>query len=820
MEQPSANARALFALATVLCAIGIGAPVVAPEALVSALLRDLAMASTTVLAIGGTLRLPADRQRAWWFVSLGCFAFFLADVSWDVYTFALETEAPLPSYADLANLAAYPLFVLGAFELMRQRTNVDRVNALLDAGTLALALSLVVWEPLLLDVGRSVLGSFVTGAYPVGDIALIGVAAILVGAGRRPTAASLVFLGGAVVLFAADLGYLALRGNGTYSTGAWPDPLFVVGPFLLAAAPWLDHPSGADEAPVQRRPRPVAATMVVVAALVALPIDFGLADSADTQDHETFVRVGLRVALLGFVALRLVRQAAQNQRLVDRLASASTQLSMVIENTADAVIFTDPGGDVREWNAAAERLFARPRSEILGRNALAEFVRPEYADALAGVDLSSGAFTEISLPMLIEGRTIPVTLQIASVRDTAGEVLGFVTVARDDTRRLFARYARQTFARLDPAEAMAQFARDLHAFIPFWSVSLVSVEDETFRELVRIRRSADASFSAATENELLAGALTDVGLGGLGDDSFRITDSLLALPLRDPLTAELRGILALSFGPEEPPTVAHAEALARVAPDLSQSVTNMMLYETQRLHAERLQELDDMRDAFLRMVAHELRSPLGAINTAAGVLRDHAKSLGEDEARELASGIASGARHLSRLTSDLVDATRMGDGRFPCDMRDIDDLGRIVNLAAASAAGDQRDRVFLDVADDVAVRADSDRVAQIVTNLVTNALKFSAGEVEVNLRHDDPDAVITVTDHGPGVPEEQSHLLFQRYARLAPRDGSMPGGSGLGLFITKELVAAHGGSIAQRATAGGGATFEVRLPGARVRQDA
>jgi two-component system OmpR family sensor kinase len=116
-------------------------------------------------------------------------------------------------------------------------------------------------------------------------------------------------------------------------------------------------------------------------------------------------------------------------------------------------------------------------------------------------------------------------------------------------------------------------------------------------------------------------------------------------------------------------------------------------------------------------------------------------------------------------------------------------------------------------APDVAVTGDADRLAQVVTNLVTNALKFSDAPVDVCLQRDGDEAVLTVSDHGPGIPAAHAHRLFQRFSRLpANGPGPHPSGTGLGLFITREVVAAHGGSIRHVATPGGGATFEVRLP--------
>jgi len=300
---------------------------------------------------------------------------------------------------------------------------------------------------------------------------------------------------------------------------------------------------------------------------------------------------------------------------------------------------------------------------------------------------------------------------------------------------------------------------------------------------------------------------------GSGDvAALGIADSI-ALPLRDPLSGEARGILALGFAQPGVASVEHAEAIARVAPERSQSVNNMIMYDRERRTAERLQELDDLREGFFALVAHEVRSPLGAIGTAASVLRDHGAAMDADAARDLAAGISSDARRLARLTGDLVDASRGGHGTFPCEMAPIDDFGALVTTAAESASANHRQRVRINTAADVALEGDADRLAQIVTNLVTNGLKFSAPGIEVCPAREASEAVLTVADHGPGIPADQAHRVFSRFTRLPyTGDGPRPSGSGLGLFITRELVAAHHGTIQHRPTPGGGATFEVRLP--------
>ena len=438
------------------------------------------------------------------------------------------------------------------------------------------------------------------------------------------------------------------------------------------------------------------------------------------------------------------------------LDRASTRLGMVIDNTADAVIFTSPSGRVLEWNKAAENMFGPSREEAIGANVMDHFVSPGNAEAVLAttINLQPGAITELSLPMIVQERTIPVLLRVACVGDNEGQVIGFVTVAHDDTPRLFARHAHETFANLDPAHAMENFADVLHTFIPFDNLSLAAIADGRFRELARVtHREAwgDVAFVRVDDSDLIEGPIEAAGLQAVSEAPYMIiagsnygqfADDVnqagvrgsIVLTLRDPLSGAVSGLLVVGFADEAAASVPRAEALARLAPDLSQAVNNMLLYEQERQTSERLLDLDELRESFLALVAHEVRSPLAAIETSASVLRDHSTSLDETTVEELAAGIAIGARHLARLTGDLVDATRSGDGRFPCDIVDIDDFGSVVTTAALVAAADQRDRVEVTVQSGIRLRGDVGRLAQVVTNLVSNA-------VEVHVRrgrsHDD-----------------------------------------------------------------------------------
>jgi PAS domain S-box-containing protein len=200
---------------------------------------------------------------------------------------------------------------------------------------------------------------------------------------------------------------------------------------------------------------------------------------------------------------------------------------------------------------------------------------------------------------------------------------------------------------------------------------------------------------------------------------------------------------------------------------------------------------DDQSD-FLAMTAHELRSPVGVLGGTAQLLRAHWDELDEAERVELLDGMTTSASRLTRLLSDLLTASRIHGTALDLKAADLDleeQLTRIVNDAARSA---EPGAVRLGTVGPRRIRADADRLAQMVENLVSNALRYGVAPVEISAEDADPMVAIVVRDAGSGIPEELRTKLFERFAT------SGEGGTGLGLYIVRELARAQGGDASYR----------------------
>ncbi len=225
---------------------------------------------------------------------------------------------------------------------------------------------------------------------------------------------------------------------------------------------------------------------------------------------------------------------------------------------------------------------------------------------------------------------------------------------------------------------------------------------------------------------------------------------------------------------------------------------------------------------FLASVSHELRTPITAIKGYAEALQEGA--IADDTGREDALRIImdEGDR-LERMIRDIMDLARLGARRFSLDVRDVDLRSTLEEAVRAHRAQADDARVVLvdDLPDALPARTDPDRVRQIVSNLVDNALRVTGegGTIAVRARTIDDGSLIEITDTGPGIaPEDLPHVFERTYLWRASK-GHHPVGTGLGLAIVRELVGALGGDVAVTSEPGRGTTFRMRLP-ARVPSDA
>jgi two-component system, OmpR family, phosphate regulon sensor histidine kinase PhoR len=233
-----------------------------------------------------------------------------------------------------------------------------------------------------------------------------------------------------------------------------------------------------------------------------------------------------------------------------------------------------------------------------------------------------------------------------------------------------------------------------------------------------------------------------------------------------------------------------------------------------------LRRLQQIRAEFVDNLSHELRTPLSTISLLAETLARDAEAAGPSvpaKMRDRINKIEVETGHLVQMVNELLDLARIESGG-PLVLIDDIDIGRVVAESTERLrlfAERQGLRLVADVPDDLPrVRGDEARIGQVVVNLVHNAVKFSAdagGDVTVRARSDDGEVVVSVEDHGIGIPRADQARIFERFYKV-DRARVRGGGTGLGLSIARNVLQQHGGRIWVESEEGVGSTFSFALP--------
>ena len=255
---------------------------------------------------------------------------------------------------------------------------------------------------------------------------------------------------------------------------------------------------------------------------------------------------------------------------------------------------------------------------------------------------------------------------------------------------------------------------------------------------------------------------------------------------------------------------------AKVTRDLTQR--QQAEEERRRLDEERIraEEALRIRDEFFSIASHELKTPLTALQLELHGMRAPIEKIGDERLGRKLARAARSADRLSRLIEMLLDVSRIATGRLtltrqPFDLREA--MQQVVDTMQATGAQASCDLSFDPPPDAGLLVGDWDRlrIEQVVMNLLSNAFKYGAGRpVTLCIARDGDQAIVEVRDHGPGIPPGDLERIFERFERGTAFQSQA--GLGLGLYVAREIVQAHGGSIAGRTLPDGGACFTVRLP--------
>ncbi|HUF92000.1 MAG TPA: ATP-binding protein, partial [Candidatus Limnocylindria bacterium] len=288
---------------------------------------------------------------------------------------------------------------------------------------------------------------------------------------------------------------------------------------------------------------------------------------------------------------------------------------------------------------------------------------------------------------------------------------------------------------------------------------------------------------------------------------------LLAVPVR--YGDYVRGVLYVANRSTHAFSDRDEAVVQRLSDHAAVAIQNVELFAREQASRSAAEEASHAKDEFVATLSHELRTPLTAILGWVRMLR--AGSMDAATAERGLDVIERNARSQAQLIEDLLDVSRIATGKLRLDVRPLriaDVIEAAVDtLRPAAEAKEQRLTAVLDPRAGQ-VSGDPDRLQQVVTNVLSNAVKFTpkGGRVEVRLARVGSHVEIVVSDSGPGIPPQSLPHIFDRFRQADSSSTRLHAGLGIGLAVVRHLVELHGGTVGARSDEGGGASFTVTLP--------
>jgi two-component system CheB/CheR fusion protein len=500
-------------------------------------------------------------------------------------------------------------------------------------------------------------------------------------------------------------------------------------------------------------------------------------------------------------------------------------LSAVVASSMDAIVSFSIDLTILSWNAGAAHVFGYEASDTIGRPlAMLDRVGDSDREVIAAALRDGRAVQNLErVRQRKDGSEVHVALSISPIKDSLGQVIGGTAIARDVSEQKQAAEAlRSSEERLrlmvESATDYAIFSTDLERRITIWNSGAERLLG--YSEAEAMGRPADMIFTPA---DRAAGApeheyRTAMSEGRAADDRFhmRKDGSLFwasgAMMLMRDATGEAVGLVKILR--DQTAVREGQQALERSQAELVQA-----LQANEKARAA-LQEADVAKDRFLAVLSHELRNPLASIDSAASLLLT--AQVGAADREAAAQVVRRQAQAMKSLMNDLLDVSRLTFGRLELHRQPVL-LAPIVDAALETT------RPLLDSAGHslkidlppypVQLDADPLRLNQVLSNLLTNAIKYThpGGRIRLEVKMEGRQVVICVSDNGVGMKPEDIERMFEMFAQADSVANRTNAGLGIGLALVRSIVELHGGTVeASSAGPGKGSELRVRLPASRA----
>jgi PAS domain S-box-containing protein len=516
----------------------------------------------------------------------------------------------------------------------------------------------------------------------------------------------------------------------------------------------------------------------------------------------------------------------------------------LLANVHDALTATDENFVITYWNKAAERLYGWTAGEAIGHTT-AEILEARFPnssrEAVLATLLRDNQLESEFINRRKDGSEVVVEVRLTALRDGNGAFRGMIVSHRDiSERKRLEEQREQLHADVEEARNHLQtVVEHVPAGVAVWRAPDLRCElaNPAYRAIAPEKDFVGKTFAEVwpeveDEDRQKLQRVLDTGVPYQGEDRRWQICRSPGGPLEEAyfsfiwvrLPPDASGYGAIACFVVE--TTEHVRARQRVeslAAEARQQAAELVVVneKLEQINAELIEAVRAAEDAveqrnqFLAVAAHELKTPITSLRGFAELLRRQYETRGVVDPEHLNRAlrvIDQQSSKLTRLVTQLLDTSRLEAGRLVLERRHVDLVPLIERVVAAAGPSSSRHTIELRSSPRAPVFADARRVEQLLMNLLDNAIRFSpeGGLVEVTVTTSPTEVTIAVRDHGMGVPPEHRERIFDRFYR-ANEDKSIAG-LGLGLYVSREIVARHGGRIDVESPSDGGTLFVVCLP--------
>ena len=537
-----------------------------------------------------------------------------------------------------------------------------------------------------------------------------------------------------------------------------------------------------------------------------------------------------------------------------RLFEESRKFRLGLERSADAVFMTDIEGTIVYANPAFTTIYGYTLDEVLGKNPrilksglLSREDYQQFWEAL----LAKNTVSREIVNKAKDGRLIPIADTNSPILDEKEDILGFLAIHTDITKRkeneeaiqrrneylaASAEIGRLVTSTLDLETIFTRSVNLIVERFGFYYASVFIIEETGFNAILQEATGKAGKMLKERKHSLAVGSNSTVGKATGSGEVVAVNDVALdpihkhnpllpetkaeaAIPLK--IGSRIIGVLDIQSTEVNAFSEDDIAILQLLADQIAVGIDNARSYNIAQQAVEEMREVDRLKSQFLANMSHELRTPLNSIiGFARVILKGIDGPITELQQQDLTAIFNSG-QHLLGLINDILDLSRIEAGKMELTFDEVN-MAELISSVMSTATGLIKDKPISlkrEIPEDLPlVRADAMRVRQVLINFLSNAAKFTEeGEIIVKAQIEEstkgqPVVMVEVTDTGPGIALEDQTKLFQPFSQVDASLTRKVGGSGLGLSICQHLIQMHGGHIGVHSDIGKGSTFYFSVP--------